>query len=122
MSMTDATPETPISPRLEAFQREVDQLKVTGGKANPERTWVIIGGLLMIAGIVVTFLAWQLTHGTKDQLEIADYNAFGTFGIALTIVGAALFIVMSLRRYFRFWLVRLIYEQRDQTDRILSGS
>jgi hypothetical protein len=28
---------------------------------------------------------------------------------------------MSLRRYFRYWLVRLIYEQRDQTDRILGG-
>jgi hypothetical protein len=31
-----------------------------------------------------------------------------------------LFLVMSLRRYFRYWLVRLIYEQRDQTDRIVS--
>ena len=41
-------------------------------------------------------------------------------GLTLAVVGAALFIVMSLRRYFRFWLVRLIYEQREQTDRLLN--
>jgi hypothetical protein len=27
-------------------------------------------------------------------------------------------VVFSLTRYFRYWLVRLIYEQRDQTDRL----
>jgi hypothetical protein len=42
----------------------------------------------------------------------------GTFGLVLAVVGAALFIVMSLRRYFRFWLVRLIFEQRESADRI----
>jgi hypothetical protein len=32
-----------------------------------------------------------------------------------------MFLVMSLRRYLRYWLVRLIYEQRDQADRIIAG-
>jgi len=27
-------------------------------------------------------------------------------------------VVFSLTRYFRYWLVRLIYEQRDQMDRL----
>ena len=36
----------------------------------------------------------------------------------ITIVGTGLFVVFSLTRYFRYWLVRLIYEQRDQTDRL----
>jgi hypothetical protein len=125
MTMTtdgvQTTAAAPLSPRLQEFQAEVNQLKVTGGRANPERTWVIIGALLMIAGVAVTFFGWMLTHGTKSTLEIADYNAMSTFGIALTIVGTGLFLVMSLRRYFRYWLVRLIYEQRDQTDRILGG-
>jgi hypothetical protein len=43
----------------------------------------------------------------------------GVFGLVLAVVGSALFIVMSLRRYFRYWLVRLIFEQREQTDRML---
>ena len=118
MTDTDSRPQAELSPRLQEFQREVDGLKVTGGKASPERTWTIIGGLLLLAGLVITFLAWILTHGTKSSLEIADYNALGNFGLALTIGGTGLFLVMSLRRYFRYWLVRLIYEQREQTDRL----
>jgi hypothetical protein len=118
MTSTEQRSEGALSPRLQEFQKEVDDLKVTGGKANPERTWTIIGGLLLFAGLVITFIAWMLTHGTDSQLEIADYNALGTFGIALTIGGTGLFMVMSLRRYFRYWLVRLIYEQRDAADRI----
>ena len=44
----------------------------------------------------------------------------GVFGVSLTIAATGLFIVMSLRRYFRYWLVRLIFEQREQTDRVLA--
>jgi hypothetical protein len=124
MSMTDevhSTPTASLSPRLQEFQTEVNELRVTGGRANPERTWVIIGALMMIAGIAITLIGWIATHNTDSQLEIADYNAMSTFGIALSIAGTGLFLVMSLRRYFRYWLVRLIYEQRDQTDRIVSG-
>jgi hypothetical protein len=113
------TPAEPLSPRLQEFQSEVSKLKVTGGRANPERTWSIIGGLMMAVGIVLTLIAWLLTGGTDDSREFADYNAMGTFGLTLTIAGTGLFLVMSLRRYFRYWLVRLIFEQRDQTDRIV---
>lgn len=118
MTTTEPAPVEQLSPRLQEFQREVDQLKVTGGKANPERTWVIIGALIMLAGIVITFAGWMLTHSTDSSLEIADYNAMSNFGLALTIAGTGLFLVMSMRRYLRYWLVRLIYEQREQTDRL----
>lgn len=115
--MTDTTTEA--SPRLQQFQSEVDQLKVNGGRANPERTWVIVGSLLMVVGLVVTLLAYLSTHSSTDPAEWADYNVLSNFGIALTIVGGVLFLVMSLQRYLRYWLIRLIYEQRDQTDRIV---
>ena len=110
-----------VSPRLQQFQSEVEQLKVTGGKANPERTWVIIGALLMIAGVIVTLISYTSTHSSKKPAEWADYSALSNLGLALTIVGAVLFLVMSLRRYLRYWLIRLIYEQRDQADRIVGG-
>ena len=110
------------SPRLQEFQTEVDSLKVTGGKANPERTWVIIGALLMIAGIVLSIISYASISNSaplKGQVVFTDdYTALGTLGLVLAVVGAALFIVMSLRRYFRFWLIRLIFEQREQADRI----
>ena len=55
----------------------------------------------------------------------ADQRAFmatGSFiGIALIIAGAALFIRYSLARYMRFWLIRMIYESRANTDRVVDA-
>ena len=120
MNATEVTTDgEPMSPRLQQFQAEVANLKVTGGKANPERLGTIAGGLAMAIGVVLTLIAWLSTHNSISSLEFADYNALGTFGMTLTIAGTGLFVVMSLRRYLRYWLVRLIYEQRDQTDRVV---
>ena len=35
------------------------------------------------------------------------------------MVGGALFLKGWLATFFRFWLARLIYEQKAQTDRIV---
>lgn len=122
MTATETTPESAApSPRLQEFQGEVDSLKVTGGKANPERVWVILSVLGMLVGVVLALVGFIATQGTKSTLDFASYNAMGNFGLALTVASAAVFVVMSLRRYFRFWLVRLIFEQREQTDRIVGS-
>ena len=71
-------------------------------------------------GVIITLVAWILTQGTSSTLDFASYNAMGNFGMTLTIAGIGLFLVMSLRRYFRYWLVRFIYEMRDQADRVVS--
>jgi len=122
VTTTETTPESSApSARLQEFQQEVDQMKVTGGKANPERVWVILSVLGLIVGVVLTLFGWIATQGTTSTLDFASYNAMGNFGLALTVASAAVFVVMSLRRYFRFWLVRLIFEQREQTDRIVGS-
>ena len=118
MSTTDDS----LSPRLQEFQREVEELKVTGGRANPERVWMIVGALAMAVGLLLSLVGWLSTGGTDNTGDFADFAAMGRFGMTLTIAGAALFTVMSLRRWFRFWLVRLIYEMRDQAEKAFPGS
>jgi hypothetical protein len=59
---------TPSSPRLQEFQSEVDKLKVTGGRANPERAWLILSVIGMIAGVVISLMGWLQTHGTSSPL------------------------------------------------------
>ena len=116
-----STPPTSLSPRLQEFQAEVSELKVSGGRANPERTGKIIGGLAMIVGVALTVIAYFLSHSGND-LEQRDAIVMAIIGLALAVVGTGLFVVFSLTRYLRYWLVRLIYEQRDQTDRIVGNS
>ncbi len=116
---SDTAVSPPLSPRLQQFQAEVDQLKVSGGKANPERYGRGLGVVLMAAGLIVGIYAYfGLSHPTSNPLQQGDATVIGLFGVSLSLVGAALFVVFSLTRYFRYWLVRLIYEQRDQMDRL----
>jgi hypothetical protein len=48
--------------------------------------------------------------------------AQGSFlGLALIIAGAALFVRFSLARYLRFWMIRMTYESRANTDRVVDA-
>jgi hypothetical protein len=91
------------------------------GSSTGERIAFVLGAVGTLAGVVITVVAWLATHSTKSSLEIADYNALGTFAIALTIVSAAVLVLAGVRRYFRYWLTRLVHEQRAQVDRIVEG-
>ena len=119
MSATEMDASTTPSPRLQEFQSEVDKLKVTGGRANPERAWLILSVIAMVVGVVFALVGWLSAHGTTSPLEQRDYLVMAIFGLTLTVVATGVFVVMSMRRYFRYWLVRLIFEQREQTDRML---
>jgi hypothetical protein len=59
------------------------------------------------------------SHGTSNPLSQTDAMIIALIGIAVTVLGAALFLRGSLAAFFRFWLARLIYEQKAQTDRIV---
>jgi hypothetical protein len=123
--MTD-TPQEPLSDepmsaqRLASFQKEVGQLKVSGGGANPERLGSL-GGLAIIvvglAGAVVCFFgAYNATRFEVIQRLIILGGAFA----AVAIVGAVVWVRNSLTRYLRYWLIRLIYEQREQTGTLVA--
>ena len=119
MTASEIPAEVPLSPRLEQFRAEVDQLKVSGGRANTERIGRILGVVLMVLGLGLGVYAYfGLSHPTSNPLQQGDATVVGLLGVSFAIVGTGLFVVFSLTRYFRYWLVRLIYEQRAQTDRL----
>jgi hypothetical protein len=121
--MTDTTSgsEALSAARLEQFTDEVNQLRVTGGAANPERQGALWGvGLLVAGGIAaVVGLIMGLGGGTNDKL---DGIAVILVGAVAAIVGLGLYLRNSMTRYLRFWLIRLVYEQREQTDRVIDAS
>jgi hypothetical protein len=118
---TDETAGALSSPRLSEFQDEVAKLKVSGGGANPERRGAQWGIGLTIVGIIVVIIAW--VSGRQDtQFEYIQRDTIGAMvGVAITIVGVAIWLRNSITRYLRYWLVRLIYEQREQTDRLIEA-
>jgi hypothetical protein len=60
-----------------------------------------------------------MSHGTTNPLAQRDAITLALGGVAAAVVGAALFLRYSLAGFLRFWLARLIYEQKAQTDRLL---
>jgi hypothetical protein len=117
--------------RLDEFAEEVKDLKIGGGLANPERTGTIVGIVLMVIGGAATILFSISKQGdlsassTDEQLheviQAANNTWFAIWGLSLILIGAALWIRNSMTRYLRYWLIRMIYEDRANTDRLIEA-
>jgi hypothetical protein len=106
--------------RVEQFKKDIAEMQVRDPAAGRDRLALRGGFTLMIIGIIVTIAAYLQSHNSNLPMEQTDYLIVALIGIAVTIMGAALFLRGSLAAFFRFWLARLIYEQKAQTDRIVN--
>ena len=113
--------ETMSSERLAQLKDEVSKLKVTGGMANPERLAGKWGIGLTILGFVVAIVSWWSAFNAGNFESIHRSAIFAAIGIGISIVGIVIWIRNSLTRYLRFWIIRLVYEQREQTDRLIAA-
>jgi hypothetical protein len=117
---TAAGSEVMSSVRLAQFQDEVTKLKLKGGGANPERTGASWGiGLAIVGGIIVV-VAWLSGKGGNTNAKL-DAEVAAVIGLLVGLVGVVLWLRNSLTRYLRYWLIRLIYEDREQTERLISA-
>jgi hypothetical protein len=106
--------------RIKAFASEVSELRVNGARGDRERVLLGAGVTLLGAGValaVVGGLRASSANGLGNQIALLATGSF--IGFALVVAGAALFVRYSLARFLRFWLVRLVHEQRTETDRIV---
>lgn len=106
------------SARLTEFESEVDKLSLTGGKANLERRYMRLGILVAVVGLVLTLVAYFTSDSAEDWRDQIDMVIFAIFGVGLIILGGVFMAVNAVTRFLRYWLVRLIYELREQTDNI----
>ncbi|MDE0581425.1 MAG: hypothetical protein F4124_08595 [Acidimicrobiia bacterium] len=119
--MSDATDAAGDSSRLEEFHQEVSKLRASGGRANPDR-WVFrIGLIFTIVGLAFTLVSFVMTGGASNAVNHLDLVVSAIFGLSLTFIGLVMIAVSSFKRFMRYWLVRLVYEYREQTDRVVGS-
>lgn len=107
--------------RIAEFQREIGELKTKAGGQGESRL-LVLGVLLGVVGLVLAVYGGIMVQSDANEYNQRAYAATGSYiGIALVIAGAALFIRYSLARYLRFWMIRLVYEERANTDRIVEA-
>ena len=112
----------PLTPdRLARFERDVADLGVTGGAANPERQGGRLGMALMVIGGLAALVCWYGAYNSTRFEVIQRMIILGTIFVGMAIVGAVIWVRNSLTRYFRYWLIRLVYEQREQTDALVAA-
>ncbi|MDQ1455454.1 MAG: hypothetical protein QOH28_1074 [Actinomycetota bacterium] len=112
---------TMSSSRLAQFEAEVAKLKVTGGGANPERLGSRWGIGLTILGFVVAIISWWSALDGKDALSVLRAETFAFIGVGIAVVGVVIWARNSLTRYLRYWIIRLVYEQREQTEQLIQA-
>jgi hypothetical protein len=121
MNDQDAPTTEAGSDRLAQFQDEVAQLKVTGGGANPERLGAQWGIGLTIVGFIVAIIAyWSALDSSETNTQLRS-QIIAVIGVGLAIVGIVIWLRNSITRYLRYWLIRLVYEEREQTDQIVKA-
>lgn len=108
--------------RIEAFTEEVSQLKTRGANADRERNMFVVGWVALVLGILVAVFGGIQASGTTNAADQWAAIATGSFvGLALVVFGAAIFVRYSMSKFLRFWLVRLVHEQRSETDRLIEA-
>lgn len=110
-----------MPPRLQQFQDEVERLKLRRSSSGPERRLLVAGVVLFAIGVAVTVLAFSGSSGASDPRDQTDFVILALVGVGLSIGGAALWLRYSMSRYLRYWLIRLVYEQRQQTDDLVEA-
>ena len=106
--------------RVEQFKQEIADMKLRDPATGRDRLWLGLGVASMVAGVALGIISFAMSRGTRDPASLNDALTVGLAGIAVAVVGAALFLRYSVASFLRFWLARLIYEQKAQTDRMLA--
>lgn len=105
--------------RVDQFRQDIAAMQVRDPAAGRDRLFLLGGITLMIIGVIVAIAGYALSNDTTNALAQRDAIIIALIGVAVTVVGSALFLRGSIAGFLRFWLARLIYEQRAQTDRMV---
>ena len=109
--------------RIDEFKTELAALRTKStASVTGDRRFLVLGIALMAVGLIAIMLGWWGASGTTETPEAISYLVSGgVMGIGLVIIGVALYLRYSLAGFLKFWLVRWVYEQQAQTDRLLAG-
>jgi hypothetical protein len=124
-NQAQATPVTPATAQNTTAQNtmsgasqrdlgtELTKLRASNNSGPMDSKVSVLGVLLAIAGLVIILVNFLQSRNFSDFRDQMDALILSLFGLGLVIVGAMLYIRSSMTRFLRYWLLRMVYEQRD---------
>jgi hypothetical protein len=113
---TDAPAAVMTDETREAFEAEIRRLRASRNSGPLDRAVSGLGVLLAVVGLVTILVCYGQATAASDVRDQLDSLILAAFGGSLTLLGSVLYVRNSLTRFLRYWLLRLIYEQRDITS------
>jgi hypothetical protein len=117
--------ETTTTSRVDQFKTDISDMKLKTGTSSKEGALQALGVLLMIGGIALAIGCYISSTGTSTGAAGgADQNELLSLGLAavcISFTGAALFLRYSLAKFFRFWLLRQMYEGQAHIDQVVDA-
>ena len=107
--------------RREQFKADVAQMKLKTGSAGRDTALLGLGVVLMLAGAIASFLLYEASLSENDPRGIASKEIAALAFVAVTVVGAALFVAASVARVLRLWLLRQLYESQAHVDQLAAA-
>ncbi|MGC5162138.1 hypothetical protein ACLQ3J_05415 [Rhodococcus sp. DT1] len=107
---------TSTEDRADRFTRELAQLKIPDPAAGRHDLWLRLGLILMVAGPVLGVASYFLSHNTSDALVQRDAIVMAIVGVAVAVVGSAVFLRYSLTGFLRFWMARQTFDLAVLSD------
>ena len=107
--------------RVTEFKAEVADMRLADPALSRDRLLLKVAIALMVIGPLLGAVAYGLSHSTENPLQQRDAIVVALLGVSLAVVGGAMYLRYSLAGFLRFWLARLTYEQKAQTDRVVSA-
>ena len=101
---------TSTEDRADRFTRELAELKIPDPAAGRHDLWLRLGLTLMVAGPILGVVSYFLSHNTSDALVQRDAIVLAIIGVAVAIVGSAVFLRYSLTGFLRFWMARQAFD------------
>lgn len=92
---------------------ELAKLRASNNSGWLDRSMSTLGIVLAIVGLIVILVCFVQSKAYSSILNQMDALILSLFGLALAIVGSVLYIRSSMTRFLRYWLLRMVYEQRD---------
>jgi hypothetical protein len=115
--MTEPSGGVDPGDRVDEFEAELARLRIRSTSPTTEQRLLVLGLAAMPVGLLLVIVGYIGASGTTDfSSQIPYLISGGVLGLGLIVVGAVLFLRYSLARYLRFWLLRLIYEERTRSE------
>ena len=105
----------------EQFKTDVAQMNLTTGASRYDGLLRIAGILLMVGGAAAAFIIYEASLSESDARNIASQQVLAIGFVGVTLIGVALFVVASMTRLLRFWLLRQLYEGQAHVDQLVAA-